>query len=81
MTAPAFRSLEFLFDKSSKARRQFSAAILDFPEDFQRHIARPTFGGIEGDDTDRIIILALHQITDDGFPISGFLISLPIGAS
>jgi hypothetical protein len=32
-------------------------------------IARPAFGGVKGNDTDRIDVLAVEQILDQGFEI------------
>lgn len=36
-----------------------------------RHILRPFFGGVEGDDPDRILVLALKQVEYHGFQIGG----------
>jgi hypothetical protein len=40
------------------------------------HISAPAFSGIEGDDADWIVELALHQITDQRQAISGVFVSL-----
>ena len=40
--------------------------------DVGRNVLRPLFGGVEGDDANRIFVLALKQIEDHGFQIGGF---------
>jgi hypothetical protein len=41
----------------------------------------PALGGIEGDNADRVGILAGEQILDDGFQIGGLVIGLDPGAT
>jgi len=37
--------------------------------DILRHISRPLFGGVKGDDANRVAVLAGHQIADEGFEV------------
>src|SRR5450631_1273004 len=41
----------------------------NFPRDTLRGILSPMFGGVERDDSNRVAVLAGHQIADDGFEI------------
>jgi hypothetical protein len=38
----------------------------------RRYILRPFLGGIEGDDPDRVFVLAFEQVEDDSFQVGGF---------
>ena len=41
----------------------------NFPRDILRGILSPVLGGVERDDADRVVVLAGHQIADDGFEV------------
>ena len=49
--------------------------------DILRNVFRPALGRIEGDDADRIAILARKQVLDDGLKISGLIVGLPPSAA
>jgi hypothetical protein len=49
------------------------------PAQFLDNVGRPARRGIEGHDADRIFILALEQIADDGFEIGVTLGLSPAG--
>ena len=49
--------------------------------DVGRNVLRPLFGGVEGDDANRIFVLALKQIEDHGFQIGSFHIGFASGAA
>jgi hypothetical protein len=42
---------------------------LNFCRDISRNIVRPMLKRIEGDNSDRVIELALQKVTDDGFEV------------
>src|SRR5229473_513190 len=44
-------------------------AAHNFPRNTLRGILSPMFGGVERDDSNRVAVLAGHQIADDGFEI------------
>jgi len=48
--------------------------------DIDRHITRPALSGIEGDDANRLVVLAREQVVDQGIPISGVFVSLAPGS-
>jgi hypothetical protein len=52
-------------------------ATAQFVGDVHGYVSAPTFSGIEGDDADRAVEPALHQITDQRLPVSGAFIGLP----
>src|SRR5690242_445347 len=45
-----------------------------------RHIARPAFGGVEGDDANGMPVLAVDQLADQRIPISAFRVGFSPGA-
>jgi hypothetical protein len=49
------------------------AALDEFARDLEAHIARPTPGGIEGDDADWIYVLAVEQVADDSRTVRLFV--------
>ena len=49
------------------------AAPAQLAGDILRNVFRPALGRIEGDDADRIAILARKQVLDDGLKISGLI--------
>ena len=59
------------FDKISDRRRKLAhlqiAATAQFARDVFRNVFRPAFGGIEGDDADRVAILAGQQVLNYRF--------------
>ena len=57
------------------------SASPDLPCDNFRDIFRPMLGGVECDDSDRVAVLAGHQIADGGFEIGLLYICLAIGAA
>jgi hypothetical protein len=57
------------------------ATLAQFVRHVCRHILRPLLGGVEGDDADRIFVLALEQTKDDGFQIRRLDIGLAPGAA
>ena len=67
------------FNKSASRLRYFAVfrkAAAQLIGDVHSHVARPTFHGIEGDDADWIVELALHQITDKCVAVSSVLVGL-----
>ena len=57
------------------------AAPAQLAGDILRNIFRPALGRIEGDDADRIAILAGKQVLNDGLKISGLVVGLPPSAA
>src|SRR4051794_25489662 len=57
------------------------AAPAQLAGDILRNVFTPALGRIEGDDADRIAILARKQVLDDGLKISGLIVGLPPGAA
>ena len=45
------------------------------------NVFRPAFGGVEGDDADRIAVLAGQQVLDDRFEIGRLVIGFAPGAA
>jgi hypothetical protein len=45
------------------------AAFAQFIGDVVRNVPRPAFGDIESDDANRVVILAVQQIRNDGFEV------------
>ena len=72
-------------DEGLKRRRQFIAGKIEAAHDFARDvfgdIGRPSFGGVEGDDAHRSVVLPRHQIGDRGFQIGALFAGLGIGAA
>jgi hypothetical protein len=52
--------------------------VSQFVRYVRRYILRPFLGGIEGDDPDRVFVLAFEQVEDDSFQIGGFNVCLPV---
>ena len=46
-----------------------------------RNIFGPALGRIEGDDADRIIVLARKEILNNGFQVRGFVVGFPPSAA
>jgi hypothetical protein len=57
------------------------AALAQFVGDIGRDVLRPFFGGIEGDDADGVLVLALEHIEDHGFKVGIFDVGFPPGAA
>jgi hypothetical protein len=55
---------------------EFNNAAAQFVGNVDGYISAPSFSDIEGDDADRVVELALHQIADKRLAISGILVSL-----
>src|SRR6266536_53228 len=49
--------------------------------DIYRHVARPSLGGVEGDDARGMAILAFHQVTDQRLAVGVLFIGLPPSAA
>jgi hypothetical protein len=45
------------------------------------HVLRPTLSGVEGDDPDRVAVLAAKKVLDDGFKVRGFVVGFAPGAA
>jgi hypothetical protein len=57
------------------------AATAQFVRDVFGNVFRPTFGGVEGDDADRVVILVGEQVLNYGFEVGGFVIGFALGAA
>ena len=55
------------------------AATAQFAGDVLGNIFRPALGGIEGDDADRVTILAGQQVLNYRFEVGGFVIGFAPG--
>ena len=55
----------------------FAKASGHFIGDIQGDIAGPSFGGVEGDDAEWIVVLAREQVADNRLTISGALVAVP----
>jgi hypothetical protein len=53
------------------------AAMLDFAGDVFGDVLRPALCGVEGDDPDRVAVLASHQVGDDGLEVRGLSVGFP----
>ena len=73
------------FDKIRDRRRKIAhlqiAATAQFARDIFGNVFGPTFGGIEGDDANRVGILAGQQVLNYRFEVSGFVIGFGPGAA
>jgi len=43
-------------------------------------VLRSAFGGVEGEDPDRVFVLTFRQIEDHGFQIGGLDVGFPVDA-
>lgn len=57
------------------------AARLDFEGDIFRDVLRPTLGGVESDDADRVVELPRHQIGYDSLKVCPFDVGFAIGSA
>ena len=64
-------------DRGGQLTRLQIAATVQFAGDVLGNIFRPALGGIEGDDADRVTILAGQQVLNYRFEVGGFVIGLP----
>jgi hypothetical protein len=71
---------EILQVKRDVSRLQV-AATAQLARDVFGNVFRPTFGGIEGDDADRVAILAGQQVLNYRFEVGGFVIGFAPGAA
>jgi hypothetical protein len=73
------------FDKIRDRGGEFAhlqiAATAQFAGDIFGNVFRPALGGIEGDDADRVAVLAGQQVSNDGFEVGGFVIGFAPGAA
>jgi hypothetical protein len=44
-----------------------------------RHVPRPSFGGVEANDANRVVTLAVQQIRNDGFEVGMLYVGLGPG--
>ena len=57
----------------------FNRSLQDLACDVLGHVPGPSFGGIEGDDPDGIVVLTREKVADDGFAIGLGGVSLDVG--
>src|SRR6185437_7071851 len=60
---------------------ELNVASAQFVGDIFGHVTGPPFGGVEGDDADRMTVQAFHQVADQRLSISAFGVGLPPAAS
>jgi len=64
---------------------QISQLLVAAPAQFAGHILgyvlRPALGRIEGDDADRIVVLARKEIQNNGFQVCAFIVGFAPGAA
>ena len=68
-------------DRRGKIPHLQIAATAQFARDVFRNVFRPALGGIEGDDADRVAILAGQQVLNYRFEVGGFVIGFASGAA
>jgi hypothetical protein len=57
------------------------ATPAQFMGDVCGNVFRPSFGGVEGNDADRVIVLAGKQVLNDGLKVGSLAISLTPSAT
>jgi hypothetical protein len=76
---PAFILVDEVLKKKGHVAHLEIAAVAQFVRHVGRYILRPLLSGVEADDPDRVLILAVEQISDHGFQIGGLDIGFPVG--
>src|SRR5882762_674141 len=72
---PAFIAVDEVLQEERNVTLLQVAALPQHLGDIGGYVLRPVFGGVEGDDADRVLILPLQQVEDDGFEIGPFEVS------